>query len=363
MILLPVLLVGILIFEGCVNQTAPSVSPIAKLPSTNLATLPTAAKVIELKLSHYSPTATMYHKDIYVPWAQDLEARSNGLLKITIYPTETLGKVQDQYNLVLSRQADIAAIDLGTMPGVFPLSEGIALPLLFNSVEAANATWWKLTDKYLANTEFKKVHVIMQHCSPFMHVATSNKPIKTLADLTGVKIACPTDTSVNAFTKLGATVAFIPMPDIYTALERKLVDGYTGPWEVALAFKFFEVTKYQTSVSLNVSAIDLVMNLDTWNSLPPDIQQLLNETGGLQGSELAGRKFDESENQFESALRDIDKQKGNPDIYYLPETEKTKWRDMVTPLYEEWIKKTEAKGLPARAYFNDLQQMAAKYNE
>jgi len=344
--LLLVLILGVLV-AGCAQQ-----SPTG-----------TSEKPIELKLATFQPPPTFFVKDLYGPWAKEIEERSQGRIKITIWPGGSLGKVEDQYALVLSRQADISVVDLGTIPGVFPLSEAISLPLLFNSTEAANGTWWELTEKYLLDTEFSKVHVLYHSCVAPMQIITSDKQISTLQDFQGVKIGCPTESAVLAFGKLGAVPVYMPITDLYTGIERGLLDGASVPWEAMFAFRFNEITKYRTQADLFTPTISLFMNADTWKSLPPDLQQLFNETGGLQGSIIAGRKFDEVSIKLEEDLRDYDKQKGNPDIYIPPDAERTKWSNAVTPLYEEWITQKESEGLPARSFFNDLKEIAAKYNK
>ncbi len=375
-----VVLVCGLIVTGCakpvptptrVPAPAPAlVPPPAPAPAPAPAPIPPPApasapeKPIELKLSHFAPPMAWFHKDLYVPWAKELDERSNGRVKITIFPAQSLCNIQDQYHMVLSRQADIAMLHLGATSGVFPLSEMITLPLLFNSSDAAVATWWELSEKYLLDTEFIKVKVLWHESIAPGHFSTSTKPVHTLEDFSGMKLAATQDASIKALEKLGATAVFLPITEMYTALERGVVDGFCEAWEGTVVFKFFEVTQYRTAIGLYTPNATLVMNLDSWNSLPPDIQQMIEETGGLKGSIKAGRMFDEVETHYlNDVIKPYDQEKGNPEIYYLPKDEKARWREAVTPLYDEWIAEGEAKGLPARAFFKDLLQLAAKYNK
>ena len=80
-------------------------------------------------------------------------------------------------------------------------------------------------------------------------------------------------------------------------------------------------------------------------------------------SRRAGAIFDAKEKELtENVIVPYLKEKGYPDIYYLPEAEREKWYDAVKPLHDEWIAEMEAKGLPGREFYEDLLKAAEKYN-
>ena len=172
-----------------------------------------------------------------------------------------------------------------------------------------------------------------------------------------------TSTVREALKRLAATPVFFPITEIYTAVDRGVVDGEVECWEAQRTFNFLEVTKYRTAVSLWTALVTIAMNLDAWNSLPPDIKQLFEEDMGLEASRRAGSMFDAVEKVMLEEVKNYDQKKGNPEIYYLPEDERARWREAVTPLYEEFTAERETKGLPARAFFNDMLELAEKYNK
>ena len=61
-------------------------------PAQALAAGPTQAQPIVLKLSHSTPPVSPQHKGVFVPWAEELEKRTNGRVKVRIFPSEQLGK-------------------------------------------------------------------------------------------------------------------------------------------------------------------------------------------------------------------------------------------------------------------------------
>ena len=87
------------------------------------------------------------------------------------------------------------------------------------------------------------------------------------------------------------------------------------------------------------------MNWDTWNSLPPDIQDAIMSVSGLEGSEFYGK------NMFDTCAvvaHDLIKEEGYPMIEYtLPQEELEKWQEIAgKPIWEDWVKKMEAAGHP-----------------
>jgi TRAP-type C4-dicarboxylate transport system substrate-binding protein len=103
-----------------------------------------------------------------------------------------------------------------------------------------------------------------------------NEPIDQ-ADLSGLKIRC-SPTHINFLKELGGKPVVIPPPDVYTALERGLVDGYVWPAGLIRDWGWHEVTKYIVDPSFYVAANVVLVNLDTWNKIPKHLQDLLIET-------------------------------------------------------------------------------------
>jgi len=305
---------------------------------------------------------------IFKPWMEKVEKSTNGRVKITLYPAGALGSAMDHYDMVLAGTADIVFVEPGFHPDRFPLSQGIALPFAFGTSEglseATAVTYWELAEKYLMDREFKDVKLLHVGGGLPFHINTSTKQVRTMEDLKGMKIATTEPGMIPALEMLGAAPVFMPPPELYTAVERGLVDCSLGGFDAISTFKVFEVTKYRTLAWLYIARITVMMNLDTWNSLPPDIQQIIDEVSGLEKSRQAGAFMDAQEKRSEEeVIRPWDKEKGNPEYYTLPETERDRWADVVKPLHDKWIEENEAAGLPARAFYDDMLRLAEKYSK
>jgi TRAP-type C4-dicarboxylate transport system substrate-binding protein len=102
------------------------------------------------------------------------------------------------------------------------------------------------------------------------------KPVKGLDDLKGLKIRC-SPTLVGFLKKIGAIPVVIPPPEIYTALERGVVDGYTWPAGLIRDWGWEKVTKYVVQPGFYNGANVIVINKKKWDQIPDYLQKLLIE--------------------------------------------------------------------------------------
>lgn len=321
-------------------------------------------QTIELKFSHWIPPSSIYHYGAYVPWAKEIERLTGGRVKITFYQMEALGKAKDHYQLCIQGLADIVMIDPEWTPGLFPLSQAISLPFLFFSAEAASAAYYEVNEKYLLNTEFKHVKLLWTQTTSPVAIHTVKKPVHSMQDLKGLVIGVTSRPAIECIKLLGGSPQFVPMPDIYTALEKGVLDGFVQTWSAAKAFRCYEVTKYRTDLKIWVDKMAIVMNMDKWNKLPPDVKDIFERTTGLEKSRATGAIYDHH-NEKEAlgqVIKPYDSQRGNPPVYSLSREEILRWKEIVKPMWENWVRQKESEKLPARAFFNDLLKAAEKYN-
>ncbi len=115
------------------------------------------------------------------------------------------------------------------------------------------------------------------HKPPRMFNMWLNKSIETPYDLVGMKLACA-GPAMNAFVKaLGMTPVVMGIPDLYAAMERGVVDGMWTGMSAYLGIGGLEVSKYAIRHGFATDNMAFIINLDTWNSLPGHLQNLLTE--------------------------------------------------------------------------------------
>ena len=240
-----------------------------------LLAVPVESQAVELKMSHFMPTKHTQHK-VMAKWAQTIKEKSGGELTVTIFPGGALGKPPHQFDNAVKGITDIAFAIHSYTPGRFPLTSALRLPFLVQNGEKGSEILWEMSQKYLQD-EYKKVKVLWTFCHGPGQIHTTKKQIKTLEDLKGLKLRTPGPIMSKVLKKLGAVPVPMPITQVYTALERKTIDGVCGPWEIMRPFRFYELTKYTTVVDIYTLTFFEVMNKDKYNSLPANLKKIIDD--------------------------------------------------------------------------------------
>jgi len=230
-----------------------------------------AADPIKLNYSIFFPAP---HKNtvLATEWAQEVEKRTSGAVKITVFPGGTLTPADKCYDGVVKGISDIGFSVLAYTRGKFPLTEVSDLPLGIRSGLAASRAINAYYQKFKP-AEFDEVQVMYFH-GHGPGILHTKKPVKTLEDLKGMKIRC-TGMAAKVVTALGGVPVAMPMGETYDALSRGVVDGSMAPQESLQGWKWGEVVKYtiENFGSSYSTGFFVVMNKDKWKSLPPDVQK------------------------------------------------------------------------------------------
>jgi len=295
-------------------------------------------KAVELKYSVFFPAP---HKNAVLAgdWAKEIEKRTNGAVKITVFYGGTLTPADKCYDGVVKGISDIGFSVFAYTMGKFPLLGVADLPLGMKSglvaSKAVNEFIKKFNPKELDEVKVMYLH---GHGPGILH---TKKEVKTLEDLKGMKIRC-TGMAAKIVKALGGTPVAMPMGETYDALSRGVVDGSVSPYEALQGWKWGEVVKFtvENYGSSYSTAMFVVMNKDKWNSLSPENQKIIEKVNE-EFIEKQGKTWDE----IDKAGRDFTVQRGNK-LIPLSQAEDWKWVKAVKPLYDEYVKDTKAKGLP-----------------
>jgi TRAP-type C4-dicarboxylate transport system substrate-binding protein len=184
---------------------------------------------------------------------------------------------------VIPNQEQVEAARMGVVDMVFT-TDGYyvsAVPEI-NALSVSMLDGWeeraKGVNAFLDKIHQEKVSCVymgrLGHNLPFTIYLT--KPVKGLDDLKGLKIRC-SPTLVGFLKKIGANPVVIPPPEVYTALERGVVDGFTWPAGLIKDWGWEKVTKCVLQPGVYNGANVLVMNKKKWDEIPADLQKLLIE--------------------------------------------------------------------------------------
>jgi len=310
---------------------------------------------VKLNYSVFFPAP---HKNavLATEWAKEIEKRTAGKVQITVFPGGTLTPADKCYDGVVKGISDIGFSVLAYTRGKFPLTEVSDLPLGIKSglvaSKAFNDYYKKFKPKELDEVKIMYLH---GHGPGILH---TKKGVTKLEDLKGMKIRC-TGMAAKIVTALGGVPVAMPMGETYDALSRGVVDGSMAPYEALQGWKWGEVVRFTTENfgSSYSTGMFVVMNKDKWNSLPPDIQKIIEQVNE-EYIEKQGKLWDE----IDKAGRDATIKLGNQ-IVPLSQDEDWKWQKAVKPLLDEYQKNMKDKGLPGEEVLSFYLQTIYKYQK
>lgn len=384
LILFLILAVSSLILVGCA-QPAPATVP-SPAPSPAPAPAPTAVpkpspttapapvvKPIELRFAHQNPPTGRTTLKYLNPWAKKIEEATNGRVKITMYPAESLAKANESIEATKSGLTDITWTVLGYFPGRYQLAVAMTLPFLsltsgkvegkpYSTGAINSRIVQEIYEKLLeVQAEFKDVKVLFLHTSDPYFLVTTKKPVRNMNDLKGMKIRELGGYPSEMWRLLGASALLMPMPDVYDAAQKGVIDGTGQVWASMGTYRLYEVFKYWTDIATTVSVFEVIMNIDTWNSLPPEVQKAIMSVSGVYGAEFAG------EQGWGSEVKDdvfATMRKGGYKIEQvgLDPGELDKWKQIAgKPLWDKWVADMNAKGLAGQKVLDEVLRLLNKY--
>jgi TRAP-type transport system periplasmic protein len=299
---------------------------------------------VELTYSIFFP-ATHGNTLLATEWAKEIEKRTNGAVKINMYPGATLTPADQCYDGVVKGISDIGMSVLSYNKGRFPLTEVIDLPLGYKSglqvTRLCNAYFEKFRPKELEDVKIMYLH---GHGPGILH---TKKPVSKMEDLKGQKIRC-TGTTQKIASALGATPVAMPQTETYDALQKGVAEGLLSPMEALKGWKFAEVIKSTTENygSAYSIAFFVAMNKKKWDSLPKDVQETIQKINA-EWIEKTGQSWD----ALDKEGREFTLSKGNQ-IIPLSKEEDERWAKAVAPVLDEYVKNMKEKGLPGEEALN-----------
>jgi TRAP-type transport system periplasmic protein len=317
----------------------------------------TQAKPIEVTLAQWDPPASL-PGSMTMKMVDRINQRAAGKLKVVPFMGETLIKQVESFRGTQTGVVDMCYFG-PTAPGSpVVLSRIISLPFLgITSHEMATDVYIQLMKEAPEMmAEYKGVRVMGVFGIPLDNLHLVKKSVHVPGDVKGLKIIA-FGPRVDFIKELGGTPVTIGLGDWYTSLERGVVEGLDHLFPVLAVFKGEDLFKYHTVINASVGMNFWIFNEQKWKSLPPDLQQIIEEGANWRAAEIM--KADRIE---EDRLIAYAKSKGQ-EVYYPTAEEMKLWRSHAKPVQDKWIADTEAKGLPAKKVFEHLQRIIKEYKK
>ncbi|HEY2629863.1 MAG TPA: TRAP transporter substrate-binding protein [Usitatibacter sp.] len=318
------------------------------------------AQEVILKVHHFLPAGSYANTMFIQPWCDRIAKESNNRLKCQICPSMQLGGTPAQlYDQVKDGAVDVIWSLPGYTPGRFPLTEAFELPFMMTGPEATSTALWDYMQQY-GSDEFKDVHPIAFHVHGPGVFHMRDKPIRTMADLKGLKVRAPTRQTNRFLAALGATPVGMPVPQVSDALSKGVIDGAVVPYEVVPSVKIQEICKFHSETdpgepAFYTSTFMFVMNKDKYNSLPPELKRVIDANSGQALSGQIGKVFVAADAAGKKLTA------GNT-TNVIGKSELENWKKAGQPIADQWVADITAKGANGKQLLEAAKALIAKYS-
>ncbi|MGX9357267.1 TRAP transporter substrate-binding protein [Roseobacteraceae bacterium S113] len=312
------------------------------------------AQEVTLKLHQFLPAQANVPKLILDKWADDVEAASDGRIKIDRFPSMQLGgKPPELIDQAIDGVADVVWTVVGYTPGRYPRTEVFELPFMVADARAASSAYWQMYEKHMQD-DFQGVKIL----GAWVHgpgVIHSSEEVQTPADFEGLKVRGASRQVNTLLQTLGATPVGMPVPAVPEALSKGVIDATTIPWEVTGALKVAELVENHTEFTGNMLytvTFVLAMNEGAYNELPDDLKAVVDANSGLEFSVFAGGKMAEVDGPAREAALDA----GN-NVVTLDAAASAAWAEAASPVYDAWLADMESQGIDGQALIDEAKAL------
>lgn len=311
------------------------------------------AKAQEVRFANFLP-ASLTQVQVDQWFADELERRSGGKVRMKIFAAGTMGKPTELLKLVSDGGVHGAATSPGYFPSQMPLLYATnSLPLASKSAEETSRivhTLYKEMPALQNEMRQNNVHPLFWHVlDPYYLVCRT--PVRTLADLKGKKIRSWGEDVPRLFKAAGAVPVNLLPAELYESMQRGTVDCTPYSLSTATSLKLHEVAKYVTFLSIGApGGWPQFYNLKTWESWPAETRALFNQVA----EDARKHELRELAKADEEARR-VMKAAG---VEFIDFPEQKQFEAMAPNFIDEWVSRMQQQGKGA-----DAAKMAARWKQ
>jgi len=317
----------------------------------------TEEETFELTYNNFFPP-TNYHSILAAEFCDEIEARTDGRVTITYYPAGGLAAAPDTYDAVVEGIADIGMSCLAYTMGRFPACELVDLPHGYPNGWVATMVANDFYNEFSPD-EFDDCHPLYFHAHGPGIVLTVDTPVYTLEDMQGLVLRS-TGVGAAIAEALGATGYAAAQGEAYELMSKGTIDGSMTPMEPLLGWNQAEVVNYVTNCYGVGYTTDMfvVMNLDKWNELPGDIQDIFTEV-----SEEWAEKHAMLWSYYDIAAKEYFLSFSGKEIIELSADEMARWIDAAAVVKDTYMTEKAALGLSVDDFEEYLNERADHWSD
>ncbi|MEQ9812281.1 MAG: TRAP transporter substrate-binding protein [Azospirillaceae bacterium] len=307
---------------------------------------PVAAQSVTLHMAHNTQVEHPIHQAAE-RFAELVAERTEGDVEVIVYPNEQLANLRAGAEGVQLGTIDMAWSDSGTLGNWAPQFSFVSLPFIFADFDHAVSAMDALApDLTVAMREALNVERLAWSPGGFRVILSNGRPVNEAADIDGLKIRVPEiPVYVAAFAALNANATPLPWGDVYTALQTGVVEGVEGPPAAIQTAGFAEVSEYMARTNHIMNDLNLLMNLDRFNALTPEVQEIIRTSAHEAVDVWLREVMRENYDVAYQALAEMLEENDNPDVESFRQAMLPVWEDFIAdagPQAEAWINATQS---------------------
>jgi TRAP-type C4-dicarboxylate transport system substrate-binding protein len=281
-----------------------------------------------------------YHIINLNAFAAKVKEKSNGRMEIRVHAASSLYPAPELIPAVVDGRAEIAPVLSAYLTDILLELGVLELPFMTSTLEEHRKAAEQLRPFFTEQMAKKGLRLMTIHTWPSQQIF-SHQPIRTLGDWKGKKLRVYGAESADVVRVLGGAPVNIPFGEVYTALDKKVVDGAMTSATNAEPMKFFEVSKHINYWYLTGASLEwLAVNRTAWDALPKDLQQVV--TDSLKDVRFEDKEWEDAKLWEERARKRA--QELGMTMVDPPKEEIAKAREISRKAWEAWLKRTGADG-------------------
>lgn len=274
-------------------------------------------------------------------FGQLLEQRTNGRIKVQVFPSQQLGQEKDTIDQTRFGVIDLNRINMAPFNNLIPETFVPALPFIFKSVAHMRAVMdGPIGDEILKAFEPHGLVALAFYDSGARSFYNSKHAIKTPADMKGLKIRVQqSDLFIDLVKALGANATPMPAGEVYSAIQTGVVDGAENNWPSYDSFRHAEVAKFYSKTEHSMSPEVFVMSKISYDKLSPDDQKLVRQAAKDSVAKMR-ELWEAREKASEAKVRAAGSQ--------VNEVDKQAFIEAMKPVYDKYVTNPKLKDMVAR---------------
>ena len=243
------------------------------------------AQVMTMKFAHFADENHPGHLAAKM-FAENVAKRTNGQIKIEIFPNNMLGSPPEQAEQVKLGTTDMGLPTQGQFDKWIKPMGVVMLPFAYDDYAHVHRVLDGPAFQWFSQMAEKEGFILLSNWEyGFRNLTNNKRPVNAPEDVKGMKVRVPPEMQIGAaFEAMGAQTTVIAFPELYMALAQGVADGEDNPVSVIYFMKFYEVQKHLALTRHIYNNMIHTISAKTWAKLTPDQKVIFQEESKKAGA-------------------------------------------------------------------------------